>query len=358
MRSWFGSWTASLHEDPREVTVLATESDITIGYRLDNGTVETRKWSLDELNADFEQATQSTHIVHFQQPHAVLLIEGKDAMEFISQAMAERQKPWHKKRGARDWARGISIFVGVMAILVSVYFLVVPWAAEKMAKSVSTSTEEQFGNAVYDALLVSARDDKESGILLNEFFRAMKVETPYNIRLTVVNSDIVNAFALPGGHIVVYTGLLYQLQTYPELAALLSHEFTHVNNKHATRSIFRQLGSRNCLSLLLGNFGSVTPVLINQAERFKSLKYSRSLEKEADMEGLSILVNRKIDPAGFPALFSRLKNAAGEQVLPEFLASHPDIDNRIAYIREAAKNSMVEENIELKNIFDKIKQLQ
>ena len=358
MRSWFGSWTASLHEDPREVTVLATESDITIGYRLDNGAVETRKWSLDELKANFEPATQSTRIVHIRQPHAVLLIEGKDALEFITQVMAERQKPWHKKRGARDWARGISIVVGVMAILVSVYFLVVPWAAEKMAKSISTATEEQFGNAVYDALLVSARDDKESGLLLNEFFRTMKIETPYNIRLTVVDSDIVNAFALPGGHIVVYTGLLDQLQTYPELAALLGHEFTHINKKHATRSIFRQLGSRIFLGLLLGNFGSVTPVLIDQAERFKSLKYSRSLEKEADMEGLAILVARKIDPAGFSALFSRLKNAAGEQVLPEFLASHPDIDNRIAYIREAAKNSLVEENIELKNIFEKIKQLQ
>ncbi|HRO71353.1 MAG TPA: M48 family metallopeptidase [Chitinophagaceae bacterium] len=358
MRSWFGIWTASLHEDPREVTVLATESDITIGYRLENGTVETRKWALDELKARFEPATQSTRIVHFQEPHAVLLIEGKDALQFISQAIAERQKPWHKKRGARDWARGISIFVAVMAILVSIYFMVVPWAAERMSKSISISTEEQFGNAVYDALLVSARDDRGSGELLNEFFRAMKIETPYNIRLTVVDSDIVNAFALPGGHIVVYTGLLDQLQSYPELAALLSHEFTHVNNKHATRSIFRQLGSRIFLGLLLGNFGSVTTVLIDQAERFKSLKYSRSLEKEADMEGLAILVARKIDPAGFSALFSRLKNAAGEQALPEFLASHPDIDNRIAYIREAVKNSLVEENIELKNIFDKIKQLQ
>jgi predicted Zn-dependent protease len=185
----------------------------------------------------------------------------------------------------------------------------------------------------------------------------MKVATAYNVRITVVSSDIVNAFALPGGNIVVYTGLLKELKTYPELAALLSHEFTHVNNKHSTKSIFRQLGSRIFLSLLFGKFGSVTSVMIDQADKFKSLKYSRGLEKEADIEGLAILKERKIDPEGFVALFKHLKDSAPASALPEFLGSHPDIDSRVDYIRAASKNAIVVENEHLKTIFEKLNEI-
>jgi predicted Zn-dependent protease len=185
----------------------------------------------------------------------------------------------------------------------------------------------------------------------------MKVPTEYNIRITVVKSEVVNAFALPGGHIVVYSALLKQLKTYPELAALLSHEFVHVNNKHSTKSIFRQLGSKVFLSLLFGKFGSVTSVMIDQADQFKSLKYSRGLEREADMEGLTILKERKINPEGFAALFTHLKESAPASAMPEFLNSHPDIDKRVEYIRNASKNSTIEDNEPLKIIFEKLNQL-
>lgn len=359
MRSWLGTWLTSSYADPVEATVLATDSELTIGYRLQDGSVHTQKWAIDEIQVSFDLSLQSSRIVYNSQPHAKLLIAGKDAMDFIAAAKTERQKPWHQKQQARDWVRGISIFAGVVSVLVAIYFMVVPWAAEKMAATVSPATEARLGNAVFEALSLSADENRESSALLNDFFSALKINTDYQVRLTVVKSEVVNAFALPGGNIVVYTGLLHRLQTYPELAALLSHEFTHVNKKHSTRSIFRQLGSRVFLGLLFGNFGSVTPVLIDQAEqRFKSLKYSRSLEKEADLEGLGILKARKIDPEGFAGLFHRLKDAGGVNSLPEFFGSHPDINNRIDYIQAAAMNAAAAEHPELENIFQKLKAIQ
>jgi predicted Zn-dependent protease len=94
------------------------------------------------------------------------------------------------------------------------------------------------------------------------------------------------------------------------------------------------LGSQVFLALLFGKFGSVTSVLVDQADRFKSLRYSRSLEKEADLQGLAILQDRRIDPDGFIRLFRHLASSASSG-RPEFLASHPDIENRIRYIRNA-----------------------
>ena len=136
---------------------------------------------------------------------------------------------------------------------------------------------------------------------------------------------------------------------------MLSHEFTHVNNKHSTKSIFRRLGSKVFLGLLFGRFGTVTSVVVNHADNLKSLKYSRSLEKEADIDGLAILTKRNIDPNGFVDLFHHLQEAGPTNNLPEFLGSHPDVEKRIAYIQEASKGTPVKEDAELKAIFEKLK---
>ncbi|RYY61563.1 MAG: hypothetical protein EOO05_05990, partial [Chitinophagaceae bacterium] len=78
---------------------------------------------------------------------------------------------------------------------------------------------------------------------------------------------------------------------------------------------------------------------------------SRSLEKEADLSGLSILRERQIDPAGFSGLFARLKTASPTGEMPEMLASHPDINERIRYVREAAGSYTVKQDSILQSIF-------
>ena len=355
MKTWFGSYISAFHAGPVEATVLAVEDHITIGYRREDGTTQTVRWNLIDITAVFDKSQQATIITSDGEKDCSLLINGKDATDFILQMQAEQQKPWHKKDKTKEWLRNLLIFLAVAGILMATYFLLVPWLSGKLASNVSIKTEEEFGNAVFDALDLSQQQDGEATVVLNDFFKEMEIPTGYNVRITVVNGDVVNAFALPGGNIVVYSALLKELKTYPELAALLSHEFTHINNRHTTRSVFRQLGSRIFLSLLFGRFGSVTAILADQADRFKSLKYSRKLEKEADIGGLSLLQERKIDHEGFVGLFHHLKASVPGSAMPEFFESHPDINSRIDYIREASKNSLAEDNPQLRAIFEKIK---
>lgn len=354
MKTWFGSYYTSSYGEPVEATVLAVENSITIGFRREGGITDRVRWEMQDILAVYDNSIQATRISHSKEPGSKLEVNGKPAYDFIREMQAEQNKPWHKKSQTKEYGRNLLIFLGIVTVLVTAYFLIVPWMSEKLASTISVSTEQQLGNAVFDALSLSGQEDKEATAVLNEFFQEMKVQTPYTIHITVVKSDVVNAFALPGGNIVVYSALLGELKTYPELAALLSHEFTHVNNKHSTKSIFRQLGSRVFLSLLFGKFGNVTSIMVDQADKFKSLKYSRSLEKEADLDGLSLLRERKIDPEGFIGLFRHLQDSAPASAMPEFLGSHPDIDKRIAYIREASKNWQVEENSQLKAIFEKL----
>jgi hypothetical protein len=353
------SYLATYHfhaAEPAEATVLLFDKEIHIGYHDQQQQHQTVQWKMEDVEAMFDLSTQATRIRHRQTPGLDFYIRGNDALQYIQTQQAEQQKPWHKKDKAKDWGRNLLIFFGVVTALVLLYFLLVPWLSEKLAGNVSVQTEEQFGEAVYGAMNFEGSEDTAASFAVNHFFDELKITTPYTIRIAVIRGETVNAFALPGGRIVVYTALLKKMETYPELAALLAHEFTHVNNKHSTKSIFRRLGSKIFLGLLFGKFGSVTSVMVDQADNLKSLTYSRRLEKEADLEGLALLKERKIESNGFTDLFHHLKESGPGSSMPEFLASHPDIDNRITYIKEEAAGYTAIENSSLKSIFEKIKQ--
>lgn len=356
MKSYLGTYIPSLGADPSETTVLLFDKEIHIGYRNAGGQHTTAKWNMKDVDAHFDMGAQLTRIRNNSDRSIEVWVKGNDAATYIKEMQAELQKPWHQKSQAKEWQRNLLIFFGIIGLLVLLYFLFVPWLSEKLASRVSVKTEERFGEAVYSAMSLGGAEDTAASFAVNEFFAVMDVRTAYAIRITVVESDIVNAFALPGGRIVVYTGLLKEMESYPELAALLAHEFTHVNNKHSTKSIFRRLGSKIFLGLLFGRFGSVTAVLVDHADNLKSLKHSRRLEKEADIDGLELLKERKIDPKGFPDLFHHLKAAGPSSSMPEFLGSHPDIDKRIGYIDKAAEGAAIEENPRLKTIFERLKQ--
>lgn len=355
MKSYFGSYFISPGAEPVESSVLVFDKKMSIGFRNPDGSNGIVHWPLTEVVVSYELSTQRTQVRHTGLG-AELYMEGKEAAAFIKEMQDDLQRPWHKKKNSKDWGRNLLLLSGFLGGLVLLYFLIVPWLAEKMASTVSVKTERQLGDAVYDAMGLSAAEDTAASFLLNEFFATMEVPSAYSVRITVVNDNVVNAFAVPGGRIVVYSALLKQIQSYPELAALLSHEFTHVNSKHSTKSIFRRLGSKVFIGLLFGSFGSVTSVLIDHADDLKSLTYSRKLEKEADIKGLEILLQRKIDPKGFEDLFHHLKEASPASALPEFLGSHPDVEKRISYIKESSKNATIAVDQRLQSIFEKIKQ--
>jgi predicted Zn-dependent protease len=149
------------------------------------------------------------------------------------------------------------------------------------------------------------------------------------------------------------------MDSYEELAALLSHEFTHVDERHATRALFRQQSSSLFISIIFGDVGTIGNVIASNADNLKGLEYSRSREKDADMNGLKILSERKIDCNGFIRLFELLKKETarvGDQPA-EWISSHPDLEKRIAYTKSNAlfnKNG-VGQNETLKTLFLKMK---
>jgi Zn-dependent protease with chaperone function len=263
----------------------------------------------------------------------------------------------NKKMPVGKMAPLLKVLLFFFAFLIIAWLFLVPWIASALAGRFPLSYEKSIGDQTFNAMKNDFDVDVKKTAYINDFFTQMNVPSKYNIQIVVVKGDVVNAFALPGGRIVVYEKLINQLGSYPELAALLAHEFTHVENRHTIKTLFRQLGSRIFLSLVLGDATAVGGIIINNADDLKSLSYSRALEKEADDNGARLLADRKIDCDGFVRLFQVLIRETNEAESSEWISSHPNLNNRIENIKENpfCKNSSSQVDSTLHHFFLQLK---
>jgi beta-barrel assembly-enhancing protease len=264
----------------------------------------------------------------------------------------------NKKVAVGKMAPLLKVLLFFIVFLIIVYLFLVPWIASALAGRFPLSYEKSIGDQTFNAMKNDFDVDIKKTAFINDFFTQMNVPSKYDVQIVVVKGDVVNAFALPGGRIVVYEKLINKLNSYPELAALLAHEFTHVENRHTIKTLFRQLGSKIFLSLVLGDATAVGGVIINNADDLKSLSYSRALEKEADENGTRLLADRKIDCDGFVRLFEILKQETkGDPKTAEWISSHPNLDKRVKNIKDNpfCKNSSSRVDSALHHFFLQLK---
>lgn len=306
-------------------------------------------WFYDQIRHD---QTPQTFFYPGYPLQSLVVLSSALSNELHKQIEQNKNRGFQKRTGLV-----IKLFVALISFVLLAYFFLVPWLASAMASSFPVSYERQMGDGIYTSIKESYQVDAQRTAYINEFFQELHFPSNYDVRITVVKDDVANAFALPGGNIIVHDKILAGIGSYEELAALLAHEFTHVKNRHSLRAMFRQLGGRVFVSLLLGDAGAVSTVLVGNAENLKNLSYSRSLEKEADEEGAALLVQRNIDCNGFVRLFQYLKKESKGLEPSEWLSSHPELDNRIRNIRKltSCKQSSPVQNMELKTLFLKLK---
>lgn len=161
-------------------------------------------------------------------------------------------------------------------------------------------------------------------------------EQPMDWDVRVVDSDQQNAFCLPGGKIVVYTGILPIAQTDAGLAVVMGHEIAHALAHHgAERMAHEQLANIGTMAVGAG-LGDMDPNTrmavmraINTGAKFGIMSYGRGHESEADHMGLLLMASAGYDPRESMAFWERMKQFAGGKSPPEFLSTHPSHDTRI-----------------------------
>ena len=159
-----------------------------------------------------------------------------------------------------------------------------------------------------------------------------KERGPWNYRFHLIDSKEVNAFALPGGSLFFFTGLVDRIKSSDELSAVMGHEITHVRREHWARQVAAMTKQQLGIGLLLGatHAGQGWQSVAGGLENLYSLKFSRGDEDEADAKGLDDMVRSGYNPNGMLDLFNTLLAATGgKENGPGFLSDHPLTKDRI-----------------------------
>jgi len=159
-------------------------------------------------------------------------------------------------------------------------------------------------------------------------------------RVTLLRKNEANAYCLPGGKIVVYTGILPLTRNDAGLATVLGHEVAHATAEHAAERIERQHLTKVAAAIIAGGV-AVTPgqyvrviALLGVGGAAASLPFSRSQESEADHIGLVYMARAGYDPDEAVAFWKRMLRASKGKEPPEFVSDHPSTERRVQQVEE------------------------
>lgn len=251
-----------------------------------------------------------------------------------------------RSRNRRRWVAGtVAVWLGVLLL-----WVVSPFAVDLVTDLVPRSWEQGMGeearNAVGRILSGTYSGDvpwRDSGpgyeALRDIVTRLAAVDDTagYTFQVSILKAELVNAFALPGGYIVVTTGLIGQCRTPDELAGVVAHEMAHVTKRHNTRQLVRDQFFSFAAKVLMG--GSDLMELVRKAgNTIVSSSFSREDEREADLLGVRRLARAGINPEGIARFFAGLPKSESRSGKFTYLDSHPLLADRQEYMRREAAN--------------------
>lgn len=176
-------------------------------------------------------------------------------------------------------------------------------------------------------------------------------EEIFNYRIEIIDDpNVLNAFALPGGYIYLYTGLLLYLDSEAALAGVIGHEIAHAERRHTTERLTAYYGTSLLISIILGeNPSTVAEIAANLFVGLAFLANSRSDEEESDEYSFEYLKDTRYYPGGVKFFFEKLQYDglvdSNSSKIETFLSTHPDPIERISTVNSL----LIRDNIELKN---------
>ena len=199
----------------------------------------------------------------------------------------------------------------------------------QLGKQFSREIEKEM--KIYSDPVVTAYIDQLGQHLANHSQRG---NITYHFK--VVNTDVVNAFAVPGGYLYVNIGLIRAAENESELAGVIGHEIGHIVGKHGVKQMTRQLGLAAVAQLALGeDQNKLEQMVAGLAANGVLMKYSRDAEREADGHAVQEMYDAGIDPEGMATFFEKLlKLQKGKpSKLEQMFSTHPPTTERITAVR-------------------------
>lgn len=244
-----------------------------------------------------------------------------------SALMAHLERAAEQVRRARHshrvlWGSAVGVVVGLGLMVWFGSDLIVEWAVAR----IPVQWEQKLGETVYQDFLSKETVLKDGPAVsaVQEMTQRMTAKipnNPYTFQVSVVQSPVVNAFALPGGYVVVFTGLMKKAESGEEVAGVLSHELNHVLQRHGMERLVKMMGLAAVVSILVGDQQGLIGLARQLGLELATLKFGREQETEADVTGIRLLSDARIAPDGMIRFFERLSEKDKERV--ELFSSHP-----------------------------------
>ena len=288
-----------------------------------------------------------------------------------------------KLGGAASKARNVRranwlllLFVVIAILAVPTFFIIrSDILTGYLAQKVPATWEKKIGETaiaqyrIGQDFLPQDQADKLLKPLVNPLLEQLK-DSRYRYRFEVVNDASPNAFALPGGFVVIHTGLIVNANNAEEVLGVLAHEITHVEEQHGVQNVIGSAGLYVGATAVFGDASGLLAVMANAAPLLLSQSYSRRFEEEADTKGFALLQSAGINPRGLATFFERLMAEEKKQLAKieneqardamkvgaKFLSTHPATEKRIAYLRELEKQDQKKNYRDFTQNFNDLKQ--
>ena len=258
---------------------------------------------------------------------------------------AQRAKVRAKKRMAMSVLVGV--VVGVVALLVGTFL-----ARDKMVRAAASSVpvdwEVKAGDKLFEQLMTSKKlvTDKvleaQLKLITDPLVAGIK-DNRYPLKFHIIEDATLNAFAMPGGHVVLHSGLLMAADSPEEIAGVLGHEIAHVTQRHSIRSIISSAGLFLLVQTMLGDVTGIVAVLANNSAFLMDRKFSRDFERDADNNGWRYLLAADIKPEGMITFFKKMQEE--EKRLQEKVKEATSIDMNSTSLEVLSTHPATEERM-------------
>ncbi len=228
----------------------------------------------------------------------------------------------------------------LVVLFFSTWFVLkqVDWVTLFKVKKVTNKTEEKLGELFWHIYQNSEKENTDLYIntsidsIINKICINNRIDRR-KIKLHILEMDEVNAFALPNGHLLIYSGLIKASYNQEELSGVICHEIAHIENKHVMQKLVKEVGLSVLISMATGNEGS--SMIKGAARLLSSTAFDRRLEKEADIIAVDYLINAKINPEPFAEFLYKLSLTDPNNLeYFSWVRTHPDAKKRAEYIIE------------------------
>jgi len=303
------------------------------------------QWLLTEIRLVPDQADRSVLVLALKSdPVSRLMVSDAETQRLL----LARCPNLKKRPPAKGKGRLLIWSVAAIASVALIIGVLIPVMADQLAEYLPLEGETALGDTTFEQVRAALSENELDPVRICENPRGMialgrmqarleeQTDLPYPISVHVLDHDLVNAFALPGGHIVIFRGLIEAAESADEVAAVFAHEIGHVVNRDPTRGALRSAGSIGVLGLVFGDFAGGAAVLF-MVERLIDATYNREAEAGADVFAHRTLAEAGIPPSALGTMFERLRAKYGdaEGIVAHFL-SHPSLGDRIAAANRAA----------------------